>query len=352
MAIHGSYKWLSKSPGEGGRRLPSRRLLLSAVLARVLRAQKPEISSFDFSLLEDAPVHPELFFVREHFPMPAVSSAGWKLTIGGAVTAPVELPYADLITQPRKNLPVTIECADNPAGGGLVSHAEWNGIPLAGLLEKARPSPQARFVRLTAADGFSRAVPLEKAMHADTLLATGMNGERLNEKHGFPLRAILPGWYGMDSVKWLRAIELLEDEPPQGYQRQVRALLGGARRAGPVTAMNVKSAFSRPLDGAIVQHRRFTVRGAAWAGENRVRLVEVSADGGKSWAPARLDSEPRPYAWVCWSFEWNIPAPGPQTLTVRATDDQGRRQPETRPSDRADRFESNAWQTVRVTVSS
>ena len=317
----------------------------------MLRGQEPEISSFDLSLLDEGVTPADLFFVREHFPPPGVSSAGWKLSITGAVGAPFEISFDELVTQARKELPVTVECAENPAAGGLVSHAEWTGASLAALLEKARPGADARFVRLAGADGFSRSIPLAKAMHADTLVVYQMNGEKLPVKHGFPLRALIPGWYGMDSIKWLRRIEVLAGEAPeQGYVRQVRSLLAGTRSEGPVTAMNVKSAFSRPLDGAILSGRHFLVRGAAWAGENRIRQVEVSLDGGKTWQTALLASAPQPYAWVHWSYAWAIQAPGTYELSVRAADEQGRRQPAARPSDRADGYEWNPAQTIRVTV--
>jgi len=233
-----------------------------------------------------------------------------------------------------------------------VSHAEWTGVSLGDLLRQANPAPEAQFVRLAGLDGFSRTIPLEKARHADTLIVHMMNGERLPEKHGFPLRAIIPGWYGMDSVKWLNRIELLAGSGgglTGEYQRTVRSLLA-PRQTGPVTAMNVKAMFSRPIDGAVLVGRKFTVRGAAWAGENRVRSVEVSADGGKTWAAAQLGSDPLRYAWVPWSFEWKIPGPGPRELTVRATDDTGRTQPAERPRERADNYELNGYQSVRVMV--
>ena len=329
----------------------SRRMFLASASACLLRAQKAEISSFDFSLLDEGPTPADLFFVREHFPAPGVSSAGWKLSISGAVATPFEIPYEDISAQPRKVLPLTLECAENPAGGGLVSHAEWTGISLASLIEKARASPEARFVRLSGADGFSRSVPLAKAMHPDTLIAHNMNGEKLPVNHGFPLRALIPGWYGMDSVKWLRRVELLvNDDPEHYYVRLLRSLLTGTRPAGPVTAMNVKSAFSRPLDGAVLVGRHFTVRGAAWAGENRVRRVEVSTDGGKSWQAARLASDALRYSWVHWTYAWKIPGAGQYELAVRATDDAGREQNAERAANRVDEYELNAWQTVRVTV--
>lgn len=222
---------------------------------------------------------------------------------------------------------------------------------MASLLKNARPAAEARFVRLSGADGYTRVLPLAKSLHGDTLIVSGMNGGKLPINHGFPFRAIVPGGYGMDSVKWLRKIDVLVEEEvqPHPYEWRVRALLGGSRRDGGVTAMSVKSVFSRPLERAILSRRRFVVRGAAWAGENRIRRVEVSADGGKSWTTAQLDSEPLPYAWVGWSFVWKIPKAGAHELAVRATDEKGREQPERRQSDRVDDFENNAWHTVRVT---
>jgi DMSO/TMAO reductase YedYZ molybdopterin-dependent catalytic subunit len=346
-----SYKWRLRSPGDGGQLLLTRRALLAFSLARALKAEEPEVSNFDFSLLDDWLTPVDLFFVREHFPAPKVSSAGWKLSVTGAVANPLEVGLDDLTSEPRKTLPVTIECAENPVAGGLVSHAEWSGVTLAPLLAKAAPAAEAKSVKLSAADGFSHSIPLAKALHPDTLIVDTMNGEKLPLKHGFPLRAVVPGWYGMDSVKWLRSVEVLTSDPAdRTYVRQVRSLLMGTRLEGPVTAMNVKSTFSRPVDGAILMGRSFIVRGVAWAGENRVRQVEVSVDGGKSWRIARLNSAPQPYAWVHWSFEWAIGGPGPYELTVRATDDRGRVQPEGRPPDRVDAYEWNACQTIRVVV--
>jgi DMSO/TMAO reductase YedYZ molybdopterin-dependent catalytic subunit len=348
---HVSYKWPSKLPGDGGQPGLTRRLFLASAVAPVLSAQKPEISGFDISLLDQPATPNDLFFVHDHFPAPDVTSAGWMLTIGGAVAAPLEIPLDDLAARPRKTLGVTLECAENPAGGGLVSHAEWTGVSLASILQAARPTADAGAIRLDGADGFSRVVPLAKAMGADPLLALTMNGEKLPVNHGFPLRAIIPGWYGMDSVKWLRSIHVLAGEPPsQDYVREVRSLLAGRQRTDAVTAMNVKSTFSRPVDGATLFGRRFTLRGAAWAGENRVRRVEVSIDGGRSWQPARLESESKPYAWVCWSYEWTIAQPGSYELAVTATDDQGRQQPAERPSNRADDYEWNQRQLIQVTV--
>jgi DMSO/TMAO reductase YedYZ molybdopterin-dependent catalytic subunit len=350
MEIRESYRWRSKSVGDGGKRTSlSRRALLGSAFAAFLHAEEPELSSFDLSLIDDPVVPAELFFVREHFPPPVVSAAGWKMAITGLVARSAEVSLDEIAAAPRKVLPVTLECAENGVGGGLVSHAEWTGAPLRSLLERVEPKPEAAFVRLSGADGFSRSIPLAKAMHADTLIAYTMNSEKLPVKHGFPLRAVIPGWFGMDSVKWLREIEIRADESNRNeYVRLTRSLLTGTRPSGAVSTMNVKSAFARPVDGAILGGRRFTVRGAAWAGEHRVRQVEVSTDGGKTWLGADLNGRALPYAWTLWQFEWKIPGSGEYDLVVRAADEQGRVQPEERAADRADAYELNTYQRIRV----
>ena len=339
---HESYKWRSRLPGDAAGL--TRRAFLAATAAGV------EVSPFDLSLLDTGVTPAELFFVREHFAVPSVDPLTWKLAVTGAVATPLSIPHAEFVKLQRRTLPVTIECAENAAGGGLVSHAEWEGIPLAAILSQATPHGDAMFVGLIGADGFTRILPLDKANHADTLLAFRMNGESLPAQHGAPVRAIVPGWYGVVSIKWLERIEVLAVAPEaKDYLRRTRSLLAGVTTGEPVTRSVVKSIFSRPLDGAILYRRRFTLRGAAWAGENMVRAVEVSTDGGRSWAPAKL-APPVGYAWTHWSFEWKIPSHGRFDLAVRATDDAGVTQPAERDSARADDYEQNHWQRITVTA--
>ena len=325
-----------------------------------------QAASFDLGLLDDWLTPNELFFVRNHSTVPNISAHDWKLAFAGAVSAPFELTYEDLVAERREQLTVTLECAENLVGGGLVSNAHWSGAGLAALLKRAQPRAEARFVRFWAADGvtggglgYARSIPLSKAMSSDSLVALWMNGETLPAAHGFPARAIVPGWYAMDSVKWLRKVEVLTDAGNSSfmtaaYQRQRRSGTVTLPRE-PITVMKVKSVFSRPLDGAILMGRRFTVRGAAWAGVNRVRSVELSMDRGKSWRTAQVEpagaaSSQDPYSWVFWKYDWKIPASGDYELLVRATDGQGQMQPAGRSPERLDPYEQNSFQRVRCKV--
>lgn len=344
MAIPEYYNWLLRSRGDR-LRLTRRAVTLSAILP-VLRGQKPETSAFDLSLLDDGAIANDLFFVREHFGAPAnVSQANWALSVGG-----IRFSYEELMGLPSRAIPATLECAENPTGGGLVGQAEWSGVPLKTLLSKA--GKQGAFIRLSGADGFSRCLPIEKAAHADTLIAHSMNGEKLPASHGFPLRAIVPGWYGMESVKWLQSIDfLMEGEPSRAFTRLNRSILAGVREDGAVRHLKIKSVFTRPLDGAVLSGRRFLVRGVAWGGVGRVKQVEVSVDGELTWQPARLAVPPSPYAWTHWVHDWTVRDRGEHRLSVRATDQAGNMQPAERSSSRVDNYEWDSWQRIRVTSS-
>ena len=351
-----SFRWRSRSHGEvASRRLPlspitRRQWIVTAAGLPLLSAEtkKAETSAFDLSLLYEPNVPNELFFVREHFPAPATTEHQWDISVQAPNVSASTIRLEDLLKAPKVILPAMLECAENPVGGGLVSQATWEGVSLSSVLPKTADS-KIQFVRLLGADGFERYVPIAKAGHRDTLLAFRMNGQTLPPSHGGPLRALVPGWYGMDSVKWLRKIELVESASPDEYRRSNRSLLTGDLSGDRVTGVQVKSVFSRPQNGAVLRGRRFILRGAAWAGEELVRAVEISADDGQSWLTASF-AKPQQYSWLLWEREWKIPGPGEYRLTVRATDEHGDAQPMVRLSSRVDSFEQNACQQISVTV--
>lgn len=304
-----------------------------------------EVESFDLSLLDKQMTPNELFFVRSHSPSPA-STARWRISVSGEVARPYQICVKGLSNAAQITVAATLECDENPVGGGLVSTAEWQGVSLAALLERAKPQPSARFVWLWGGDhNYVQSVPLLKATSPEALVAYRMNGDMLPLAHGGPVRAVIPGWYGMYSVKWLTKLEVLSDERHDGDRRLTRD-----GRTEPIRGMQVKAEFARPLNGAIIFGRRFIVRGAAWAGERSISKVELSTDGGRSWRAAQLLDVPQRYMWVRWQSMWKISTSGPQELVVRATDSGGNSQPMRRSADRLDGYEQNECQRVRIKV--
>jgi DMSO/TMAO reductase YedYZ molybdopterin-dependent catalytic subunit len=318
----------------------------------------------DLAALQSFRTENERFYIRNHFQTPRLSLPEWRLSVTGQVGSPRLVSYPELLRQPARTLTVTLECAGNGVGSGGVSTATWTGIPLVTLLEQAGLSPAVKYIRLVGADrgvetssqlplAFARSVPLEKALHPDTLLAFQMNGSDLPLEHGYPLRAIVPGWYGMDSVKWLTRIEALDQSDTGLFmtQRYVAIRLqaiGSDQR--PITRMRVKSLITEPREGQSLTKTPQTIRGAAWAGENRVARVEVSTDGGQEWALAKLDRDIRMYSWVLWTYPWEPRHSGAYTIVSRATDDRGNTQPASRDALRIDSYEMSWYHSVRFEV--
>jgi DMSO/TMAO reductase YedYZ molybdopterin-dependent catalytic subunit len=311
-----------------------------------------------------SPVTPaDQFYVRNHFPTPKVDPASWRLKVDGAVERPLELTHAELKNLPVTTRTLTMECAGNGRvflvpkvrgvnwANGAVGTAEWAGVALAAVLDRAGVKRGAVEVILEGADvgtinddpktpgpiAFARSLPLAKARGPEVVLAWAMNGEALTPEHGSPLRAVVGGWYGMASVKWLTRV-VVTTEPFQGYWQTMdysqfdRA--AGLPTLRPITAMQVKSVILSPqAREAMPAGKPTKVTGVAWAGEQAVARVEVSADGGATWSPARLTGEARPFVWVHWEFDWT-PAAGPAKLLARATDAAGRTQPKERDAGR------------------
>jgi DMSO/TMAO reductase YedYZ molybdopterin-dependent catalytic subunit len=330
----------------------------------VVRAHEPVNLEFPLSELKDTIVPNEQFFVRGHFPIPKVDVKTWRLKVEGAVDKPFELTYEELNSLPTRSLTVTLECAGNsrvnlvPAlaglqwGNGAVGNAEWTGVPLSAILDKAGVKDKAVEVILEGADSgqinsdpkspgpihFSRSLPMDKAKSDTVLLAHKMNGETLPVSHGHPLRAVVGGWYGMASVKFLTRI-VVTDKPFNGFF-QALDYAYFVRRDGmptliPITGIEPKAVIARPgLAEVIPGGKPFRLFGAAWAGERPVSKVEVSFDSGKSWKGAKLLGEAKPLQWVFWEYGWDKPEKGSASIVARATDDMGRTQPATRDPDR------------------
>ena len=325
-------------------------------LGLVIRDKQPENLEFPFSSLTSFVTPNEQFFVRNHFPMPAIDRRTWKLKVDGLVNRPLELSYDELLKLPSRTVTATMECAGNsriflsPKVSGLqwelgaVSNAEWTGVSLSTILDRAGVRSGAIEVVLEGADSgeikkeplspgkiqYARSLPLSKAWEPDVILAHGMNGEELPPSHGFPLRAVVPGWYGMSSVKWLNRI-VVTDRNFRGYF-QTSDYTFWEQRDGlpiqllPVGEVEVKAEIARPaLHEILPADSVCRVFGAAWTGESEITKVEISADAGRTWSLAQLLGAPVKYAWRLWEYHWRTPAtPGTYTVMARATDARGR----------------------------
>lgn len=345
----------------------------------IVRVRQPQNLEFPVSELKDAIVPNEQFYVRNHFPVPELDVKKWKLKIEGAVSKPLELSIDELAKLPASKLTATIECAGNgrvhltPSvpgaqwGQGAVGNAVWEGVSLAEILDRVGVNEAAVDVILEGADEgaintdpkspgpihFARSIPMAKAKSDQVVLAYKMNGETLPLSHGFPLRAVVGGWYGMASVKWLTRI--IVSEKPFGGFFQTLDYSYFERRAGeptlvPITTIQPKAILARPtLSELIPAGKPYRLFGAAWAGEHAVKKVDVSIDGGKTWAAAKLLGESKPIQWVLWEYAWENPVRGEASIVVKATDDKDRTQPATRDADRRT-YMINHLVPVAVTV--
>jgi DMSO/TMAO reductase YedYZ molybdopterin-dependent catalytic subunit len=294
-----------------------------------------------------------LFFVRNHFGVPSLDITTWRLRIEGCVERSLALTWDELAALPERTVFATVECAGNGRsflqqrvagvqwGAGAIGHAEWTGVPLRSVLQRAGVKPGVVEVLFEGADRgkepdhpepmqFARSLPLAKAFDPDTLLVLRMNGELLDPNHGFPLRLFVPGWYGVAAVKWLQRIELI-DHAYKGYFQSMKYTVQRRTEneveAVVVGPMEVKSEIIRPTTGATLGVGTNRVFGVAWAGEDAVARVEVSTDGGGTWSDAELLGPRARYSWALWEYLWEVARPGTYSLMARATSIGGRKQP-------------------------
>lgn len=296
------------------------------------------------------------FFVRNHSPTPRVDLARWRLRVEGrGVVRPLELSFDDLLRLPARSVICFVECAGNArrffgeimgrrAEGtqwrfGAIGVAEWTGVPLGAVLELAGLRPGLpRDVLNVLIEGIdatkvSRPLTLEKALDEETLLAYAMNGEPLAPDHGYPVRAIVPGWVGINCIKWVGRIEV--DERPIAVLTTTRSyVLDGPEypHRPPLQLQTMKSALALPWPATLAAGRQ-RLRGFAWSPVGRIARVEVSLDRGATWQAAALREPNLPRAWVRWEFEWEA-LPGTRTVTVRAADGAGNGQPSAIPWNR------------------
>jgi DMSO/TMAO reductase YedYZ molybdopterin-dependent catalytic subunit len=293
------------------------------------------------------------FYLRDHFAIPDLDGERYRLSVRGLVERPLELGLGDLCNMPSESRVVTLECAGNgrslfepaapgePWGLGAVSTAEWTGVPLIELLERAGVQRQATEVVFRGADcgnvagvdapiRFERSLPVDRIRDSGALLAYAMNGEALPAPHGYPLRLIVPGWYAVASVKWLTEI-LVTDQAFDGYFQTTKywyeRVTSGRDEREPVTLLNVRALIVTPAPGTTLRRGETAIRGVAWSGAERIAKVEVSFNDGP-WREARLIGEGRRGAWQWWELFESLEDSGPLVVRARATDASGRSQPD------------------------
>jgi DMSO/TMAO reductase YedYZ molybdopterin-dependent catalytic subunit len=314
------------------------------------------------------------FYVRNHFQLPDLDPSAWRLRVHGCVERPLALTLHDLQRLPSQSLIVTLECAGNGRALlaprvdgeqwelGAVSTAEWTGVPLAEVLDRAGVTAEARDVVFRGADSgsvagrdgsiaFERSLNVSYARDSEALLAHAMNGEPLPLQHGFPLRLIVPGWYGVASVKWLTEIEVVRDAFT-GFFQADRYVYKWAREGElvtePVTLQRVRSLITEPRPGDLLEQGELAVRGVAWSGAATIGRVEVSLDRGP-WQEAHLLGQRKRHSWVWWELFTRVERPGTVELRARATDLAGRTQPEQPEWNRLG-YGSNAIQRLAIEV--
>jgi DMSO/TMAO reductase YedYZ molybdopterin-dependent catalytic subunit len=320
-----------------------------------------------------------LHYLLVHYDIPAVDPATWRLRVDGAVDRTVELSLDELRGMPSVTVPVTLECAGNgrarlhprpvsqPWLSEAVGTAEWTGVALTDVLDLAGVAADAVDVVFAGADhgvergvaqDYQRSLPVAEATAGHALLAYGMNGAELPVQHGFPLRLIIPGWYGMAQVKWLGTISVLR-QPFDGFQNAVayRVKTSPEESGEPVARIRPRSLMIPPGYPDFMSRTRFVapgrhvLAGRAWSGAAPISRVEVSTDGGASWADAVLEPARGRWAWCRWTFEWTVgtpvDTPGEYELLSRATDETGDVQPVDQPWN-LQGMANNMAQRVRV----
>jgi len=318
------------------------------------QADNPRVKCLDLRELTSWTTPASDFFEFHQTQTVRADAGAWRLRVGGLVRRPAEFSLQDLLKRTdRRDLPVTIECSGNFGDArimnGLVSNAVWTGVSLAAILEECGVEPEAREVVFLGMDSeverkwqagntpyaspHGRSIFVQDAKAPANLLAFAMNGRPLTAEHGFPLRLIMPGWYGMAHVKWLTRIEVIDRRyegrhMARNYQ-SLHALTSGGETLWLDTSISrnqLKSVIARVTCRRTGARSEYRIAGAAWGGRDSIEAVEVQVDGGP-WRPATIGQRNGDFAWSLWSLDWTGATPGPHTLVCRAKSARGEIQP-------------------------
>ena len=317
------------------------------------------------------------FYLRNHFDVPQVDARAWRLKLHGLVDKPLELSLGDLERMPQVTVEAVLQCAGNGRGlfdpkvpgvqwrWGAMGNSEWTGVRLRDVLALAGPKQEAAFLQMQGAEKpamtttplFIRAIPLEKALHPDTLIALRQNGRPLAPNRGLPARVVVPGWVGDDWVRFISDLEVRADEPAAFYYNPAYRYPAAPGAPGapipadqmrPMTTTNVKSLLGSLSDGDRLPRGTQELKGVAFSGEAGIDKVELSFDEGATWTAAELERKTSPYGFRVFRHVWK-PAPGKYTVACRATDGRGAVQPDA-PVWNPGGYLYNAIDRVRVEV--
>lgn len=321
----------------------------------IVRSMRPPDFETPVALLDSFITPIDRFYLRNHMAIPQIDAATWALKVGGEVASPLTLSLDEIKKMPATTITATLECAGNgrsffqPAVAGVqwekgaVGTARFTGVRMSEILKKAGAKTSGINVELHGGDkppgtmpAFVRQVPMMKAMHPDTLLAWDMNGQPIPVPHGAPLRAVIPGWEGAYSVKFLSTLNVLAKDTDSfwyvsGYRYPNRRVAPGeavdAKDMEPLKGLAVKSLITTPANGASMPAGKVAVAGFAWAGENDITRVDISIDNGGTWQPAKLTGEQARFTWRRFEYEFTATKPQSYLILSRATDSKGNVQP-------------------------
>jgi DMSO/TMAO reductase YedYZ molybdopterin-dependent catalytic subunit len=324
----------------------------------IVRSRRPLNLESTTTALDHRLTPNDAFFVRSHFGAPAVDLSPWEVELVGLVDRPLRLTIDAMGRLEQASKAAVLQCAGNgralyrprvpgvPWERGAVGQAEWAGVRLAELLDRAGVQPGAAHLHFLGGDAppnpriaaFVRSIPIDRGRDPRTILALRMNGEALPVIHGGPIRLVVPGWAGNNWFKWVRRIVVARDEAPGFYMQTAYRMPRtpvrsgappGAVPADPVTWMNVKSLISSPGRGDVMAAGPVELRGIAWTGQGHVNKVEVRIED--RWRSATVLGDPEPGAWRQWRLRWEPSRPGQHVVVARATDSMGQVQPESPP---------------------
>lgn len=320
----------------------------------ITRKLQPENKESPIQFIESNRIEKKLFYRRNHFPYPQITSRNYWLSINGLVKTPKLFSLHDLTNMPSKDFSVILECSGNKRNffepkvfgeqweKGAINQGVWKGVPLRIILESAGIKAEAKEVVVEGYDfgkqphfdkiySFARSLPLDKAFHPDTLIAYEYNHQPIPFRHGYPLRLIVPQWYAMASVKWVKGINIIGSEYTGHFQTVDYVYYPNQdndHNAFPVKEINVNSTIQKPLDMEILSVGKHIIKGIAWTGKGIISKVEISTDNGETWEDTAINRYfMNGYGWSSWTYVWNIPQKGEYTLITKATDSYHRTQP-------------------------